>query len=97
VAVGLVAAKSGADGLDRIARENGDAVVGLLCDSCALVSELAKCVGGELRALEFLKQEDVGRGGLEPVGDMAQTGANRIHVPASDANDGAPICVAVSL
>jgi hypothetical protein len=55
VAVGLIATKSGADGLYGMPGENGDTIVGLLGDSCAFVSQLAEEVGGELGALEFLE------------------------------------------
>lgn len=90
VAVGLVAEEGGADGLDGVARKDGDAVVGLLGDGGALVADGGEDVGREVGAFELLEEEEVGLARAEPGGDVVEAGADGIDVPGGDLDGGAP-------
>ncbi len=72
MAVSFIAGERGAEGLDGVAGEDGDAVVGLLGNGRALVADGFEDVGGEVCALELLQQQDVRCGGLQPGGDVVE-------------------------
>lgn len=88
VAVFLVAGEGGADSFEGVTREDGDTVVGLLRDSGAVVAEVFEDIGGEVRAFELLEKKDVGLASFEPRGDVVETGADGVDVPAGDLDVG---------
>lgn len=88
VSVLFVAGKSGADGFDGMAREDGNAVVRLLRDCDGLVSERLEGEGGKFSSLEFLEQEDIRLLGLEPRGDVCEARADGVDVPGGDPDGG---------
>src|SRR5690606_32396170 len=69
-----------------LARQDRDAVVGLLAAEHAAVAEAGQHVIGELRVLElgFLQRDDVRLRGLQPLLQMRQADVEGVDVPAGD-------------
>jgi hypothetical protein len=84
VAIGFVAGERGGDDLNGRAREDGDAVVGLLGDGSGVVAEILEDGIGELGGFELLEEQDVGRVGLQPGGDVVDARSDGVDVPACD-------------
>ena len=66
MAIELIPGESRTDRLDGMAGDDGDAVVGFLGDSDALVTEFAKKVVWKLRPFQLLQQEYIRLARLEP-------------------------------
>lgn len=84
VAVGDVAGEGSADGFDRFAGEDGDAVVGFLGHGGAVVAEFLESIGGEFGSFELLQEEDVRFLPVDPAQDVIETGTDGVDVPGSD-------------
>ncbi len=85
--IGLVAAQGSANGFERMARQDGDTVVGLLGDGGALIADGGEGISGEVGAFELLEQEEVGLVRAKPGGDVVEAGTDRVDVPGGDLDE----------
>jgi hypothetical protein len=67
-----------------MARQNRDAVIGLLGHGHAFIAQVFEYRRRKLRPLQFLQQQYIGLASLQPRGDMVEPRTNRIDIPASD-------------
>ena len=72
--------------LDRLPRQDRDAVVGLLPDHRDFVAKPRQLQGRELQlaAFDLLQEGNVGIGHAQPVEHIAQPGLDRVHVEGGD-------------
>lgn len=69
------------DHLNRGFGEDGDAVIGFLCDGGSMPAELFKVLMWEVEAFEFLHHQDIQPAACKIVFNMRAASFQRVHIP----------------